>query len=82
MYLIIGRNKLASTYEEAIWRARNIAAPKNAQRLQVKTPCAVRGDRCYDCKSPERLCRGLVTLWAPMAGMQTEVLLVEEELGF
>jgi len=82
LYLIIGKNKLASTYEEALWRARNIAAPKNAQRLQVKTPCAIRGDRCYDCKSPERLCRGLVTLWGPMTGMKTEILLVEEELGF
>lgn len=82
LYLIIGKNKLAPTYEEALWRARNIAAPKNAQRLQVKTPCAIRGDRCYDCKSPERLCRGLVTLWGPMTGMKTEILLVEEELGF
>lgn len=82
VYFVIGRNKLAPTYEEALWRARNIASPKNAQRLGRKTPCAVKGDRCYDCKSPERICRGLVTLWGPMMGMETEVLLVDEDLGF
>ena len=81
VYLVIGRNKLAPTYEEALWRARNIASPKNAQRLGKKTPCAVKGDRCYDCKSPERICRGLAVLWGPMMGMETEILLVDEDLG-
>lgn len=81
VYLVIGRNKLAPTYEEALWRARNIASPKNAQRLGKKTPCAVKGDRCYDCKSPDRICRGLVTLWGPIMGMETEILLVDEDLG-
>jgi hypothetical protein len=81
VYFLVGRNKLAPTYEEALWRARNIAAPKNAQRLGRKTPCAVRGDRCYDCKSPERICRGLVVHWGPMAGMEMEVLLIDEDLG-
>ena len=81
VYLVIGRNKLAPTYDEALWRARNIASPKNAQRLGRKTPCAVKGDRCYDCKSPERICRGLVVLWGAMMGMETEVILVDEDLG-
>ena len=81
VYLVIGRNKLAPTYDEALWRARNITGPKNAQRLGRKTPCAVKGDRCYDCKSPERICRGLVVLWGPMMGMETEVILVDEDLG-
>ena len=84
VYFVIGRNKLAPTFEEALWRARNIAAPKNAQRLGKKTPCAIKGDRCYDCKSPDRICRGLVVLWKPMMGMgqSTEVLLVDEDLGY
>lgn len=81
VYFVIGRSKLAPTYEEALWRARNIASPKNAQRLGKKTPCAVKGDRCYDCKSPDRICRGLVTLWGPMMGMEAEILLVDEDLG-
>ncbi len=82
VYFVIGRNKLAPTYEEALWHARNVAAPKNAQRLGKKTPCAVKGDRCYDCKSPERICRGLVVLWGPMTGTETEVVLIDEDLGY
>lgn len=81
VYYVIGRNKLAPTYEEALWRARNIAAPKNAQRLGRKTPCAVKGDRCYDCKSPNRICRSFVTLWGPSMGMETEVILIDQDLG-
>lgn len=81
VYFVIGRNKLAPTYDEAVWRARNIASPQRAKQLGKKTPCAVKGDRCYDCASPERICRGMVTLWGPMLGMAAEVLLVDEDLG-
>lgn len=81
VYFVIGRNKLVPTFEEAVWRARNIAAPKNAQRLGFKTPCAVKADRCYDCRSKERVCRSLVVLWGPSMGMETEVILVNEDLG-
>lgn len=81
VYFVIGRNKLAATYDEAVRRARNVAAPQRARQLGKKTPCAVKLDRCYDCKSPERVCRALVTLWGPMMGMETEVLLVDEDLG-
>lgn len=82
VYFVVGRNKLAPDYDGALWRARNIAAPKNAQRLGTRTPCAARGDRCYDCKSPQRICRGLVVLWEAMKGCETEVVLVDEELGY
>lgn len=81
VYFVIGRNKLAPTYEKAIWRARNIASPKNAQRLGRKTPCAIKADRCYNCSSSERICRGLVVLWGPMLGFETEIVLVDEDLG-
>lgn len=82
VYLIIGQNKLEKDYESALYRARNIASPLNAKRLGVKTPCAVKGDKCYDCKSPERICRGLSVLWeAPMTG-EFEVILIQEELGY
>lgn len=81
VYFIVGRNKLAPTYDEALWRARNVAAPRNAQRLGRKTPCAINGDRCYDCKSPDRICKGLVVHWGAMTGMQMEVVLVDEDLG-
>lgn len=81
VYFLIGRNKLAETYDEAVWRARNIAAPQRARQLNAQTPCAAKADRCYDCKSPGRICRGMVTLWGPAMSMETEVLLIDEDLG-
>ena len=81
VFFLIGRNKLCPTYEDACWRARNVAAPQRAQQLGRKTPCALKADKCYDCKSPERICRGFVTLWGPMLGMEAEVLLIDEDLG-
>ena len=78
---LIGRNKLVPTYEDAVWRVRNVASPKRAQQVGAKTPCAVSGDRCYDCRSPGRICRGLVTLYGPTFGMEAEFLLIDEDLG-
>lgn len=83
VYFVIGSNKIAPDYDAALWRARNIAAPKNAQRLNRRTPCAVKGDRCYDCKSPERICRALAVLWEKPSGIdQMEIVLVDQELGY
>ena len=83
VYFIVGRNKLAPDYDGALWRARNIASPKNAQRLGKKTPCAVKGDKCYDCSSPERICRALTVLWeAPNGIGRSEVVLIDQDLGF
>lgn len=81
VYFIVGRNKLVKTYEDAVWRARNIAAPGRARQMNRKTPCAVNADRCYDCRSPERICRGMVTLWEPMLGQSAEVILIDEDHG-
>ena len=83
VYLVVGKNKVAPDYDAALWRARNIASPKNAQRLNRKTPCAVKGDRCYDCNSPERICRALTVLWEkPFGSKHVEVVLIDQELGY
>ena len=82
VYFVVGQNKIAPDYDRALYRARNIAAPKNAQRLQTKTPCAAKGDRCYNCSSPERICRGLVVLWENLIAADTEVVLIKENLGY
>lgn len=81
IFFLVGRNKLTGNYSDAVWRARNVAAPRRAQQQKCRTPCAVHADRCYDCKSPERICRGMVTLWAPMAGTEAEILLIDQDLG-
>ena len=82
VYLIVGENKIAKDYESALWRARNIAAPKNAQRMKAKTPCAKKADKCYNCSSPSRICRALSVLWEPPLRSDVEIVLIHEELGF
>lgn len=82
VFLVIGENKVAEDYDSALFRARNVAAPKNAKRLNRKTPCALTGDKCYDCKSPERICRNLSVLWNRPAGIEYHVVLINEELGY
>ena len=82
VYFVAGRNKVSPDFAAALHRVRNVVAPKNAQRLGCKTPCAAKADRCYNCKSPERICRGLVVHYQRMLSMEMEVVLVDEDLGF
>ena len=80
---VVGVNKIAPDLEGAIWRARNVAGPKNAQRLGKKTPCAAGGDRCYDCNSPERICSAMVLYWRrPTAIPEMELVIINQELGY
>jgi len=52
VYIVAGKNKVSPDFESALYRARNVVAPKNARRLKRNTPCAAKGDRCYNCSSP------------------------------
>lgn len=82
VYLVVGVNKVERDCEAALFRARNVAAPLNAKRLNRKTPCALKGDKCYDCKSTERICRNLSILWDKPTGAEYEMVLIEEHLGY
>lgn len=78
---IVGMNKICSDLDEAIKRARNVAAPANAQRFDVKTPCKVTG-KCADCKSPDTICcQFLVTRYSRHEG-RIHVILVNDTLGY
>lgn len=81
VYFVVGANKLVPTLEEAVWRARNVAAPQNAARHGFQTPCAVRQDHCYDCKSPDRICCGQMIYYQKMRFIEMEVVLIQESLG-
>ena len=77
---IVGMNKICSDLDEAIKRARNVAAPANAQRFDVKTPCKVTG-KCADCKSPDTICcQFLITRYSRHEG-RIHVILVNDTLG-
>ncbi len=82
VYLLVGKNKIAPDFEKAMWRARNIASPKNCQRLGVATPCAAKGDKCYDCNSPARICRAFSVFMEKPNGSEYEIVLINEELGY
>ena len=82
VFLVIGRNKISPDLASALDRARNIAAPLNAQRLKRKTPCAVKADQCYDCNSPERICRNLSVLYERPTGAEYHIILIDDDLGY
>lgn len=82
VYFVIGSNKVAPDFEAALFRARNIAAPLNAKRLNRNTPCAKNADKCYNCNSPERICRALSVFWTKPSGAEYEIVLVKESLGY
>ena len=81
VYFVIGRNKIVPTLEEAVARARNVAAPQNARRLGTATPCAAAGDRCYDCNSPDRICCAMTIHYRRMRHIEMEVVIINEDLG-
>ena len=79
--VIAGMNKVVDTLEDAVTRARTVAAPINKQRFGGETPCGVTGS-CADCLSDGCICSQiLVTRNCKPAGRIT-FLLVGEELGF
>lgn len=78
---IVGMNKICSDLDEAIKRARNVAAPANAQRFDVKTPCKVTG-KCADCKSSDTICcQFLIARYSRHEG-RIHVVLVNDTLGY
>ena len=83
VFYVVGRNKIEPDLPAAMKRARNVAAAKNALRLQTKTPCAADGGKqCYECTSPERICCATVILERPCQGMEVEIIFIDEDLGF
>lgn len=82
VYYVIGRNKICSDISAGIDRIKKIAAPQNAHRLALKTPCAIRGDKCYDCSSPDRICNALLIQMKKMRNILIEIILIDEDLGF
>lgn len=82
IYYIIGNNKIVDNIEAGIFRARNIAAPINAKRLGLKTPCAIKGEKCFDCNSEDRICNGLLINLNKIDSMEVEVIIIDEKLGY
>ena len=79
--IIAGMNKVCDDVDGAMKRARNVAAPINAQRFGLDTPCSRTG-ACMNCKSPDTICcQFLITRYSRHAG-RIHVILVNDSLGF
>ncbi len=79
--IIVGMNKVAKNVEDAVSRARNVAAPINAQRFNGKSPCVLTG-KCMNCKSPDCICSAVVITRTSRPAGKINVILVDDNLGF
>lgn len=78
--ILAGRNKIVPDLDAAVERIRNYAAPANAIRFGLKTPC-VKTSRCGDCSSPDRICNAWSILEKSYPSGRIKVVLVNEDLG-
>ncbi len=79
--VIVGMNKICDDVDGAMKRARNVAAPINAQRFGLNTPCSKTG-ACMNCKSPDTICcQFLITRYSKHKD-RIHVILVNDMLGF
>lgn len=78
--VVAGMNKVEDTLEDAIRRARTVAAPMNQQRFGLPNPCTATGT-CANCKSETCICNQiLITRNCRPAG-RIKFILVGEDLG-
>ena len=78
---IVGMNKVCGDVDGAIKRARNVAAPINAQRFGLSTPCSKTG-ACMNCKSPDTICCQILITRYSRHTDRIHVILVNDSLGF
>lgn len=78
--ILAGKNKIVADLEDAMYRIKNYAAPINAMRLDMKTPC-VKSGRCADCKSPARICNLWTITEKSFPKGRIKVVLINQEMG-
>jgi L-lactate utilization protein LutB len=78
--ILVGRNKIVSDLEDAMYRIKNYVAPINAMRLDKKTPC-VKTSHCEECKSPDRICNTWTITEKSFPKGRIKVVLINEDLG-
>jgi len=78
--VLVGRNKIVADLEDAMMRIKNYAAPMNAIRLGLKTPCA-KTSYCEECKSKDRICNTWTIMEKSFPKGRVKVVLINEDLG-
>ena len=79
--ILVGRNKIVTDLEDAMFRIKNYAAPVNSMRLDKKTPCS-KTSFCEECKSPDRICNTWTITEKSFPKGRIKVVLINEDLGF
>ncbi len=79
--VLVGRNKIVPSFEDAVARIKNYAAPVNTMRLEKKTPCRKTGT-CHDCSSPDRICNTWTITEKSFPKGRVSVILINADLGF
>ena len=82
VFYVVSTAKIEPNLEKAVWRVRNIAAPANCRRFNLKTPCNLKGDGCHDCRSPQRICAKMLISFNAGNSPQPEIILFNEPYGF
>ena len=78
---VVGMNKIARDVNTAWERARSTAAPINAARFDINTPCQKDGV-CHSCHSPQSICNYIHFLRNSYPQKRHIVILVGEDLGY
>jgi len=78
--LMVGRNKIVVDVNMAMQRIKGLAAPMNANRHGIKTPC-VKKSYCMDCKSPERICNTWTIHEKSYPKGRIKIILINKDIG-
>ena len=78
--VLAGQNKIVADLETAMVRIKEYAAPTNAMRLDMKTPCVKTG-YCMDCDSPQRICNTWTITEKSFPKNRVKIVLIKEEMG-
>lgn len=86
---IVGVNKIVGGIEAAVKRVKTIAAPLNAKRLGVNTPCAKTGvcskaeeGMGSGCSTPDRICANFVVSGYQREKGRIKVIICNQQLGY
>lgn len=86
--VVAGYNKIVRNLEAAVTQVKEMAAPANALRLHMDTPCSratcpgIDGDMCKGCRSENRICSLYTVMGWQRAKDRIHVVLIGEEVGY
>ncbi len=78
--LVVGRNKLVKSLDEAIDRVKNVIAPEHLRRKGAPAPCT-RSGCCHDCVGPTKVCAVTTIIERRPPHTDFHVVIVNEDLG-